>query len=64
MVAANDKKTLMRHIDENVRRINIWMERNKLKLAPNKTEALIMKGKRKRDNILFNICGHVVISKK
>lgn len=55
LVSADDKNTLERNTNYCLRRINTWMLDNKLKLAPEKTEAIILKGKRKRDGICFTI---------
>lgn len=44
--------------------ISRWMQDHGLALAPHKTEALIMKGKRKRDHISFILEGVRIVPTK
>lgn len=47
-----------------MRLINNWMVKNGLTLAPQKTEAIILKGKRKREHLNFNLQGTRIIPRK
>lgn len=64
VVCANGKEALIGRVNGSLRRIAGWMETNKLRLAPEKTEAVILKGKRKRDGIQFAINGALITPKR
>lgn len=56
IISADDKESLIICANECLYRINRWMNLQKLSLAPNKTEAIIIKGPRKREGITFTLC--------
>lgn len=47
IVSTNDEYTLMTNVNKNLDRIVDWMRAHKLHLALQKTEAIILKGRRK-----------------
>lgn len=55
MVAADQEHILVGKVNENLRRVNKWLRENSLQLAPEKTEAIILKGKRKREHLCFRV---------
>ena len=63
IVTADFKSELIINTNENLKRIQKWMEKNELKLAPEKTEALLITRKRKREGISFKL-GNVTITPK
>lgn len=63
VVTANDSTQLMWKGDETLEQIRIWMLKNELELAPEKSEAVILKGERDREQIRF-MCGGVEIAHK
>lgn len=65
LVVKNDRKDLMmKQADEALEAIRKWMIDNKLEIASSKTEALIIKGPRKREDIIFTIGGSAVHPQK
>lgn len=57
VTTADSVEDLRYNTDVNLKRINVWMETHKLQLAPEKTEAVILRGKRARQNVSFNLGG-------
>lgn len=57
LVEAEDATFLSLRVNEALWRINRWLQHHKLDLAPEKTEAVILKGGRHRRNITFKING-------
>lgn len=57
IVLAEDEEELVYRVNESLRRIDGWMQRNKLELAPQKTESVIMKGTRRKHNVCFKLRG-------
>lgn len=57
LVGSNDEYALMQDANMCLTQISTWMSSHGLALAPNKTEAIIMKGKRKRDHVSFILDG-------
>lgn len=55
VVRAEDEDELVHRVDQSLHRIDIWMRANALELAPGKTEAVIMKGPRRRVHIRFHL---------
>lgn len=64
LVEADHVDDLCLKTDLSLLTIENWMRENQLKLAPQKTEAIIFKGKRRRDGVSFNIGGMQVIPQK
>lgn len=64
LVTADSKRNLMINTDANLNRIAKWMEENALQLAPEKTEALIITHKRKRDGLFFKLNNVTITPKK
>lgn len=60
IVLAEDEEELVYRVNESLGRIDRWMQRNKLELAPQKTEAVIMKGPRRKHNISFVLRGNTI----
>lgn len=60
VVEANDDHTLITNTNLCLERIGSWMSENKLVLAPDKSEAIIMQGRRRRDHIFFTLEGTVL----
>lgn len=63
LVMADDKDELIYRANEALYDITRWMEVRDLKIAVHKTEAIILKGPRKREDIIFNL-GNVCIKHK
>lgn len=61
MVEATDDRELEFRVNESLARINTWMDRTDLTIAPQKTKAIILKGPRKRDHVQFEILGTRVV---
>ncbi|EFA13619.2 Putative 115 kDa protein in type-1 retrotransposable element R1DM-like Protein [Tribolium castaneum] len=57
IVGASEDKTFVNNTNECLARINKWMKSHKLQLAPNKTEAVLLRGMQKRERIMFTIEG-------
>lgn len=57
IVKANDSKTLIDNSNTSLEAINNWMKENSLKLAPAKTEALLVRGSRRKADICFTLDG-------
>lgn len=55
IVTADTKADLVRITNENLKRVSTWMRNNELKLAPQKTEALVMTKRRKREGLMFKL---------
>lgn len=64
MVEAADERELQHRVNESLVRINIWMTKNNLSLAPQKTEAIILKGRRRRAHVSFEILGERLVPVK
>lgn len=64
IIIDNKRENLMRRANEALRIINDWMLENKLRLAPHKTEAIILKGPRKREGITVEMAGVTIVPKK
>lgn len=47
-----------------IKNIKTWLEINDLKLATEKTEAVIIKGPRDRERIVFKLDKSVIVSQK
>nr|CAI5850898.1 unnamed protein product [Callosobruchus analis] len=61
VVCANQEDELMRRANDALGRIDKWMQDHHLELAPEKTEAVILKGSRKkRAFVKFNIKGILI----
>lgn len=60
IVEAEDKDELEYRVNESLWEISEWMERNDLTLAAEKTEAIILKGPRKRDNLNLRVLGKTI----
>ncbi|XP_023310320.1 uncharacterized protein LOC108917090 [Anoplophora glabripennis] len=57
VVTAANEDELLYGVNESLRRIKVWIEQHDLELAAQKTEAVIMKGPRKRKHLRFTIGG-------
>lgn len=57
IVEADYKDELCEKTDVAILIIESWMSENHLKLAPHKTEAVILKGERNRNGVVFHIMG-------
>lgn len=64
VVAANDKDNLVYKMDETLWQVNTWMRDNLLEITPEKTEAVILCGKRNRKDIVFTIGNTQIKSNK
>lgn len=64
VITADEADTLERVTNEALRRINVWMRGHHLELAPEKTEIVILKGKRRCRNVVFEIQGLQIAAKK
>nr|CAI5852388.1 unnamed protein product [Callosobruchus analis] len=65
MAAAESEQTLMRTINESLRRLDAWLTSRDLELAPQKTESIILKGPRKgREGIVFNLRSVPIVPSK
>lgn len=51
LVQASDMDELTFRTDDSLRRIGVWMEFHQLELAPHKTEAVVLKGPRRREGV-------------
>lgn len=60
-VVANDKNALISRANAALKRINEWMCINELKLAPTKTEAVVIKGARNGRDIAFKLGNNVIL---
>lgn len=61
MVEANTDIEVERTTNESLYRISSWMIRNDLVLAPHKTEAIILKGGRSREQLYFHLRGTKIV---
>lgn len=57
IVEAEDASDLMFKANESIDIIADWMKINGLEIAPSKTEAIILRGPRKREHIYFEVVG-------
>nr|CAI5853258.1 unnamed protein product [Callosobruchus analis] len=65
VATSKDSDTLERVVNDALLRIDKWMEQHELNLAPEKTEAVILRGDRtKRDSVVFQIKGQQVVPGK
>lgn len=64
IVEAEDQRDLSFRTNESLERIVEWMDINDLQIAPTKTEAIVLRGSRKRDGICFEIKGNHIALKK
>lgn len=65
LISAENENQLMAKANSVMERVKEWMERNSLELAPQKTEAIILKGPRKsRDDIVIKLAGVEIKPKK
>lgn len=55
VVEASDVEELTDRANESIRRIERWIKKHALKLAPHKTEMMILKGSRNKDQIKIRI---------
>lgn len=60
VVGADNEHSLMRNTNLCLGLISTWMRDHRLQLAPDKTEVLLMKGKRRRDHIAFSLDGVIL----
>nr|CAH7734770.1 unnamed protein product [Callosobruchus chinensis] len=65
IVTAQDEDDLTRRANESLRRIDFWMRQHLLELAPDKTEAIILRGsRRRREQVTFQLRGQNIIPSK
>lgn len=64
IVGAEDARQLMFRTNESLEKISTWMDRNDLEIAPQKSEAVILKGPRKWNNIHFELLDKKIYPKK
>lgn len=64
LVEAEDAPELVFRVNESLDRIKEWMEHKNLEIAPQKTEAILLKGSRKRESISFEVAGQKVRPQK
>lgn len=57
VVSADTDDILVEKVNWTLELINGWMLKNELALAPQKTEAIILRGPRKREQIKFRPAG-------
>lgn len=55
IVTANGEYSLITHVNRSMDRVVEWITRNDLRTALSKTEAIILKGRRNRDHIVFTV---------
>lgn len=60
LVMEDDEEAVIAAANSALEIINKWMHTNKLELAPHKTEVVVLKGPRKRDNINIKIADVVI----
>lgn len=61
MVEATDERELQHRVSESIARVSGWMTKNNLTLAPQKTEAIILKGPRSRAHVYFEVLGERLV---
>lgn len=61
VACAEDARELMHRVDWALDMIGECMRKYKLRLAPHKSEAVVLKGPRKRDNIVFTLDGIPIV---
>lgn len=64
MVEATDEEELEYRVNESMREIGRWMKRNGLTLAAEKTEAIALRGPRKKDHLNLQILDQKINLKK
>lgn len=64
IVGGRDEETLTRNGNKCLEEINMWMKEHELTLAPAKTEAVIVKGGRRREHVTFNLDRVTIIPKR
>src|SRR5579863_7687452 len=64
IVTARDEDSLVRRADIALERVAIWMDAHHLKLAPEKTEAILKIGRKKCREIELNLRGHLITPQK
>ena len=64
MVAAEEEQELVQKANEALAIVKHNMSQNSLELAHQKTEAVILRGKRDRTKVVFNLVGVVVVPAK
>ena len=64
LVCAENQIELKNRANESLMRIDGWMQRNGLQLAPQKTEAIVFKGPKNRTTLKIEINGKEIIPKK
>lgn len=60
----NDLYLLIDNTNTSINRVGEWMARHNLELAPQKTEAIILKGPRNRSHVQFEVQGTTIIPSK
>lgn len=63
VINARSKEELKWKGDEALQQINSWMQNNELELAPHKSEVIILKGQRNREDVFFK-CGEAQLHHK
>lgn len=63
-VQANDERELVESTNENLDRIHEWISENDLQLDTHKTEAIILRGPKKKDHIKLKLGDSVIGPKK
>lgn len=64
LVTSKTDTQLTRATNQALDTINEWMDTNKLSLAPTKTEAVILKGPRKRTGVAISLAGVQIVPSK
>lgn len=64
MIVANSEQAFMRKPNGNVTRINSWMDESNLQHVPEKTGAVIVKGRRRKNHVCLQIDNTIVTSKR
>ena len=64
VVKAKDKDSLTKKANESLKKISHWMKDNNLELAPTKTEAVVLRGPRKKENLELELNGMQIVPEK
>lgn len=64
VTTASDSDVLIQKTNEVLRHVSAWTGENGLTLAPHKSEAVIMAGKRNRGNVVFRLGEEEIVPKK
>lgn len=64
IVGARDENALMTNVNKCLEEIRYWMAAHELTLAPDKSEAVLMRGGRSREHVSFDLGGVAIIPKK